>query len=720
MRLTLRTLLAYLDDVLEPNEAREIGQKINQSKEATELVTQIREAIRRRRIGAPELAGPGSGPDPNIVSEYLENVLSPNQVVEFEKLCRGSELHLAEVAACHKILTMVMGQPIDVSDELRERMYDLGATKAAVATSQEPAPKAVPQMTSGMGTATASSFNDDLPDYLKKGRGTSRIWSTLLVLAIAGIWVALVVSDQSIWNNGEKDQVAENAADVEPVIDDEQPSGGNVAAGGEDPIAAAKQGENAHQQDSTAGPATKAQATVSINPPPPAEGDVAAASIPKPNVTGLPSLPQASPQMQTGKTQNSDADGTTAKPSEVVAVTKVNGAAQKLPADGQKPQLGSSVPKIPLVILPPEEITMLHPEGTDRWVTADSGEIGFGDSFAVPEPFEAKLNFRGDLTLALFGGTRLKRLPEEEGVDLAIQLERGHLLIERPETSIHERVVTVMVGENAWRFEFKNTGTELAAGVVLPQPEGRIFDDAPLPPTGGFAVTQGDLVAHIGGGEIVKLKRSSGWVSWSEKIGELLIDEPSAIPAWTEPDAVLMTPARSQLSKAYEREFRDDVLQSIAPVISDRRAIIAEFAVKTMALTDNYLEIVPALQSDHEEARMTAIAALREWLAEEPSRIEVLREEMDRLFRPELSEQISDMLWGYSREDAQSTETSQMLVELLAHEDLAIRELAHFYVTTLSGRNYGYHSQAPLAERNAAINRWVEFVKRDKSLVKPD
>ena len=121
MRLTLRTLLAYLDDVLEPNEAREIGQKINESQEAAELVAQVRESIRRRRIGAPELSGPGSGPDPNIVSEYLENVLAPGQVVEFEQLCRQSELHLAEVAACHKILTMVMGQPIDVSDDLRER-----------------------------------------------------------------------------------------------------------------------------------------------------------------------------------------------------------------------------------------------------------------------------------------------------------------------------------------------------------------------------------------------------------------------------------------------------------------------------------------------------------------------------------------------------------------------------------------------------------------------
>ena len=62
MRLTLRTILAYLDDQLEPIQAREIGERISQSKEASALVTRIKEVIRRRRVGAPELAGPGSGP----------------------------------------------------------------------------------------------------------------------------------------------------------------------------------------------------------------------------------------------------------------------------------------------------------------------------------------------------------------------------------------------------------------------------------------------------------------------------------------------------------------------------------------------------------------------------------------------------------------------------------------------------------------------------------
>lgn len=132
MRLTLRTLLAYLDDTLEPMQAREIGKKVGESHVAQELIERIKKVTRRRGLNAPPAAGPDKM-DANTVAEYLDNDLSSDAVSEVESRALDSDVHLAEVAACHQILTLVLGEPAHVPPKARERMYALVKGRESVA-----------------------------------------------------------------------------------------------------------------------------------------------------------------------------------------------------------------------------------------------------------------------------------------------------------------------------------------------------------------------------------------------------------------------------------------------------------------------------------------------------------------------------------------------------------------------------------------------------------
>lgn len=193
MRLTLRTLLAYMDDVLEPEDREDLKAKIEHSEYAGDLLHRARDVMRRLRLGAPGIADLKKGMDVNSVAEYLDNTMSPEQVADFERLCLESDVALAEVASCHQILTMVLGEPADVRPEARARMYDIPAEsdmmamQSAQSDDGPPPPilprEEVPQV--DVDTTPASH----VPDYLRESfwerhRGKLVLAASLLIAGL--------------------------------------------------------------------------------------------------------------------------------------------------------------------------------------------------------------------------------------------------------------------------------------------------------------------------------------------------------------------------------------------------------------------------------------------------------------------------------------------------------------------------------------------------------
>ncbi len=198
MRLTLRTLLAYLDDTLTPAETKQIGQKVAESDTAQELIARIKQVTRRRRLASPPVAGPGAKWDANLVALYLDNGLSPEEVADVEKQCLESDTHLAEVAGVHQILTLAQGEQALVPPTAMQRMYGLVRGREAVRGRKAPPPAATRRSQQEVLMDGAGPVDDPLLMGLPQYRRSSWLqWAlpaaalVILVGLVAAIWAVM-------------------------------------------------------------------------------------------------------------------------------------------------------------------------------------------------------------------------------------------------------------------------------------------------------------------------------------------------------------------------------------------------------------------------------------------------------------------------------------------------------------------------------------------------
>ena len=237
MRLTLRTLLAYMDEILEPGDREELAKKVESSEFAHDLIHRTKDTMRRLRLSAPQVVGTGIGLDPNTVAEYLDNVLPPDSVADFERICLESDVHLAEVASAHHVLTMVLGEPAEVDPAARQRMYGIPAEAEqrkhiriepahapTAATADYAAVSPPPAVFPSASVAPAVRPHEDaVPDYLRASSWTRH--GALLAMCAAVLLVAvgvLLTSGMTDWLRGTSPQLASKSnqqAASEPEIE---------------------------------------------------------------------------------------------------------------------------------------------------------------------------------------------------------------------------------------------------------------------------------------------------------------------------------------------------------------------------------------------------------------------------------------------------------------------------------------------------------------------
>lgn len=160
MRLTLRTLMAWMDDTLPPKDVRRIGRQLERSKFSRQLSDRIRRVVRQRRLTVPGM-GVNQPVDANVVAAWLDNALPAEATSGFESLCLNSDVHLAEVAACHQILS-VLDQPRPIPPATYAAMYRIVKAPEARIQADRLPPQSV---VSGSASAAAknSVFEDETP-----------------------------------------------------------------------------------------------------------------------------------------------------------------------------------------------------------------------------------------------------------------------------------------------------------------------------------------------------------------------------------------------------------------------------------------------------------------------------------------------------------------------------------------------------------------------------
>jgi hypothetical protein len=761
MRLTLRTLLAYLDDLLEPGQSREIGEKISESGYASSLVDRIREVMRRRRLTAPDPKSPNSGLDTNSVAEYLDNTLEPEAVADVEKVCLDSDVHLAEVAASHQILTLVLGEPVDVPTRTRERMYALGPSKKPAGSNGHAGAEGDSKAGSDSSAATpnrlaakdedaaAESFTNTIPDYLKPVPLWRRMAPVAVGVLVGAVWLGVVYVDPTV-PFGKSSDTDNTVAQ----LDQGDPSGNgngltdqtsNAELTG-DPNAGTS-GPNEYLTYGLTGPIPGEQTepeVVAANKPPRDIGELngfdpdtrtVATVTPLPN----PSAPSGTPLASTGPgspvpslpepTPPAAGTSVAATTAPVLIGSSVTAPSTTSPLttpteNTTKPEVivKSTVPAPELLYTSREGIlARLADEG---WLTMPHRTaIRVGDRVASLEPFSALLEISSlNLLIELQGGSVVEFLGATEDEQVSLRLLSGRISVQRrsPETNSESVVVGLHLIDEPCRLTLRTASALCGAELTAVEANAYEKDLGEDRYTGNLFVVHGRVgfTGELAGN--VALTGPS-WIPLTPVDRKAMAEHSDlppllTVPDWLDPSGSRISSTQRRYASRFQKEIDEEqpLRDSVPSVVKSNIPAISELAVKSMVTTGMNDQLVQILaEAEFLEARSAAIVGLRRWLPAAPENRETLRAALQQSFPANQVDTLYRLLWGYNEDDARNPATSRLLVDWLGHDNQVIRQLAFDHVYRLTGQRYDYRPINPANQRRVAVDRWYSHLDRN-------
>ncbi len=739
MRLTLRTLLAYLDNILEPADREILAEKIETSEFAQELIQRMRTVLNNTDLTAPEPVGRGLGRDPNSVAEYLDNAMAREQLEEFERLCldQGSEadIQLAEVTSCHHVLTMVLSEPVQFETATRERMYRLSNVDieqtvsieegVAVVADDAPDPEtepATPEIANvpvgsiqnpplgeGESKDVADALYDSkVPDYLRDqsrpNRFVAMVVTALVAALVTGVILTMFDTQDPVLSKTEVSGPRENG---------QHPSAVEVPVQQTEVDAQDSGGKNAELAAANIEPGSKAIELTppAAKPPAPAGENLGAAAGTDERLTATPGPDPASRVTPApGKADEAEADAPPEKSPPGPVSTPDNPLRQSSESSDKPPspetEEEDDVPREATVmgrLLSHDQILLSTPDDFDglRRVPAQS-TLKSGQKLIILPAFRPQISLVAT-TIDFDGRTMIELLNIDENDAPEFKVYYGRLVVRAsvPNTNVRLRVADQRLIELALGDINSAVGLEV-------YPKIAPGSDPEEPPT-EFVVNLFALDGSVGwqSDALSGVIESGQHFSFSSNPPSP-DESPPSRPLWL---------TKTEITDL-DRRAIPTVEQTIRPERTVRLSLIEltetnpRFEIKQLAMRCcahiGYFDPLIKAVNDKDQARRWDNYAdeLNEAVTRSPQTARRVLETLQRLRGEEEGFELYRLLWGYSDNGLQNNGEADQLVNFLDHEDLDFRVLSHWNLKKITGLGSTYRPEHTGTKRKKSASRW--------------
>ncbi len=676
MRLTLRMILEYMDDALEPAVAKAVGAKVQENAVAQDLVERIKTLVRKRRLMAP------TPMDANTLAEYLDESADDEAMAEVEKIFLASDAHLAEVAQCHSIQKLLAVHTPVVSESMKKRMNDLvkgGPAKHPLLKGDLGLFAAVPATKPKKPEPAVKPPRRE--SFAARYRGFLIALAGVVVVGLLGVavWQFLDVGTEGV-NKNVPPMAQEKPAEV-PTPLPPPPL----------PVEEKKLPAVVEEKKQTLPP-------VDVNLPPPP-------------ISELPPVPLTELGVDVGKSLN-------------LKVAKVPYAAP----------VNKSTPLGKILAPPGAEAPLLlqrPPEGSVSWTRLGirSLDVLSGKSVVNLPGLQTTIQFNESMQAKLVGnfetinpalrnferfGKVLTLSPfvyfdfetavdwhQADGFDLDFTLRKGRVIL----TSLRsDRPVTVRVRvENPtipdepeyWDFTLHDKGTEVYVDCLTFLVPGEPFYRKPNHPEDKGPAAFWQIFLAKGTASVMihdQTKTLSGRygsmeLTWNSREGMLpspKLHPENKRPDWSK-DALPVLPGQAAAIQAKAILARDFMLRNlrenepdvaIGHLMQSNDPGILWFSIRSLGAQDDIRKILDFASQTNPVIRFAVVNTLYGWAGQSRAHDHILYEQLKINYEPSHAAIIMDLLHGFSEERKRQPETKELLVGYLQHPNPLVQSLA--------------------------------------------